>query len=526
LVVELKMNVWGREEISPNLAKDGTVEWVLEEDTTYRLSVGSDDFTSACLDELPLRILGRGVELYIGRWASASRTLRLEVDAQVLERRVRVIPRSAKLDETAWSRMLDDLDRWLPGIVVGFSGGTAGGLDQRGVASASFTAAALLPLVPELVASLRSIVAKPREWPLEHVEHVPLRGVRRADASALAWLSRHDGAARAVDAWKSLERPGPEPQLPSPVTVGSLDHPVNRYVVNTVAKARRTLEGLVERLSKVARRKGLEADHQAWCRARADLTKAAVDELRDQVERSALRRLVPGPLTEAAQLVLQDDPTYARFHQLVRPFLSPLHSMDATDEHAPARPSYELYELWTFLALVRGLARMRADAKETWHHKQTKDFSGGMGMGSWVELSGADERLEVWFNRTFRSFTKTKPESCHSISRQRRPDIVVGRVGPDGRRSWLVLDAKYRVSRQHLAQAFESVHIYRDSLRWPELGGRCASGWLLVPAMTDEAEAWFSEEFRQRHGCGCLRLRPGVEEDAMKVSRAVWEALV
>lgn len=516
------------EEVLAGLAEDHVVEWVLEEATEYRLRAASGSLTSAHLDRLPLSLIdGNTARLYIGFWTSTARALRLEVGGQRVERRVRVVPARDKLDGQAWTRMLTDLERWLPAIGVGASGGTAGGLDAGGAASAGFTAVALLPLVPALMAALRSITASPRERTVEHVEHVPLRAIRRAVPSALAWLSRHPRAAAAMDAWGSLERSGPEPTLPRVAAFEDTHHPVNRYVAWAIARASKCLRQLAGRLEKVAGAGGstLQADVAQWCKARAAAAAAAERDLRERTERSFLRRIDPAPASEAAMLALRDDPVYSRFHRVIRPFLAPRYAADAPDEQAPARPSYELYELWTFLAVVRGLAATRPAWTQTWHHTAAPDFSGGMGRGSRVELLDGGERLEVWFNRRFASFFAGDHGGPHSISGERYPDMVVAHHRADGQRRWLVLDAKYRVSRRNLADAFESVHIYRDALRWPAMGGRCAAGWLLVPEVRDETATWFSDEFRQEHGCGCFRLRPGEEGDAAAVARAVWVAL-
>jgi hypothetical protein len=90
---------------------------------------------------------------------------------------------------------------------------------------------------------------------------------------------------------------------------------------------------------------------------------------------------------------------------------------------------------------------------------------------------------------------------------------------------WLALDAKYRTGRANLADAFTSVHLYRDALRWPEFGGAAAGAWLLAPARSPDAALWFDEGFCRAHGLGVLRLAPGDEGDAIRVMDLLDTAL-
>ncbi|HYO56971.1 nuclease domain-containing protein [Archangium sp.] len=84
-------------------------------------------------------------------------------------------------------------------------------------------------------------------------------------------------------------------------------------------------------------------------------------------------------------------------------------------------------------------------------------------------------------------------------------------VPEGGQGRWVCLDAKYRTGAQNVAEAFESAHIYRDALRWQDLGerGRCAGAVLLVPAMDRNTEPWFEKAFRDEHGVGVFCLTPG-----------------
>ncbi len=333
----------------------GEHSWVLEESRSYRLRATHGAILQARLDvrDLP-RIDPRTVDLTVGFWTAQCRELHVVVSDRVVPASVRVVPRAEKLDEATWLRLVDDLEAWLPGLSVGAGGGTTGGVAIEGVDSPGFAAAALLPLVPALLLALRAVTTRPREHSIETSEYVRLRMIRRADAGSLGWLTRHGSAAVAVDAWRSLTAVGPEPHLPQWRSEENLDHPVNRYVVWALDRARSRLETLADRLTRFAG--DGDGDTAVWCRARADAARASALQVAAIRTRSFLRGIRPAPPTETSMLAVRDDPAYSRFHKLVRPFLSPRFARDQDDPSAPARPTYELYELWTLLAICRALA--------------------------------------------------------------------------------------------------------------------------------------------------------------------------
>src|SRR5690606_12861614 len=92
----------------------------------------------------------------------------------------------------------------------------------------------------------------------------------------------------------------------------------------------------------------------------------------------------------------------------------------------------------------------------------------GTGAGAKCTYRLANGRtVTLEFNPTFRSYWTRNVEvnatERFSLSGERRPDLVLTASGGDHESVWLPLDAKYRVKRDALANAFESVHIYRDS---------------------------------------------------------------
>ena len=166
----------------------------------------------------------------------------------------------------------------------------------------------------------------------------------------------------------------------------------------------------------------------------------------------------------------------------------------------PLNPTWELYERWCFLALCRWLKKLLPDCV---------DWCDSSPSGTDRLLSGQssnDTTVRLHLQRTFGS-SGNRPREFWSISGERRPDIVLDwRRGDDG--SFLIFDAKYRVTRTNVLDAMESAHIYNDSLRMNQI--RPVASVLLTPVYT-EAPWLETPEFFDEHRSGVLPLHPDQE---------------
>ncbi len=490
----------------PVMVEEGVLR--LEEDRRYELSTPGSD--AAWLERLPLPVLGAGrFGLAIGRWVSP-RALTLRHDHAGVERGrvpVVVVPRGEKLSESAWEALLRDLERWLPGVSVGTEGGTHGAVGASG-ASAPLIAMALTPLVPALLQAVAAVAEAPRRHTVAVFAEEPLRRARRADRESIRWVGRHPDVAAALDAWRDSERAGAEPRWLQGRAEDRLDHPVNRYAAWLLGRVVAVLRRTAEALASLADGSG-EDDGRAWCSARARDVGHAAAAIERAVDGSFLAALAPAPPSEAALLVIADDPVYARLHHLGRRFVSPLFALDGAGHAAAARPSFELYEVWCLLALQRALATVLPSL--AWRsHGLGALLRGGTGSGAGFVGDDAHGRYTIDFNPTFASWHEREGRPRWSLSGERRPDLVVTHRSARGAR-WVCLDAKWRVGRDNLADAFTSVHIYRDALRDDSAGGPCVGAALLSPACRPGTEDWFSAEFRDRFGCGAFVFAPGLE---------------
>lgn len=486
---------------APLVPADGV--FLVEEARTYRIS--APDAHEVWLGD---RRLGRGAgghyEVVLGHHVGA---LDLQVaagDGSVLRHRLDVRPRADKLSPALWLKLLEELEEGLAGLSVGVEGPTHGVVDTAGVA-APLLVSALLPLVPALVAALQAVLGDPRSIDREQLDQRNLRDCRRIDSSMLAWVGRHPEVARWLDGWRAAELVGEPPRIPIHTPRRSLDHPVNRAVAWLTGRVIASLVAVADRLDEIAGR----VDEPAWCRGRAARARAAALRIRGLQGGSWLREVTPEPASEAAVLVLSDEPNYARFQRLARRFCSPAFRLAEVpgEPGAAVRPSFSLYELWCLFALRE---RLQA-ALPGWrwstvalHKLLALTGSGG---GAAVVARRGELRLRIDFNRSFPSWY-CRRDGPHSLSGERRPDFVVSLDGGPGGDRWVVLDAKYRAGRENLASGLASVHLYRDSLVDPARGGRCVGAMLLAPSRCDVPE-WFDPAWQHTHGFGITALAPG-----------------
>lgn len=428
------------------------------------------------------------IELYWGRGTQSGRA------------RIEARPRAEKLSPELWLQLLEELESWLPTVSTGIDGARDGGVGTVGV-SAAWLAEALLPLAPLLLGAVDDVLANLRVRVVSRLEDRPLRTARAVSRESLSWLGRHPAAAAWLDGWRASELPGRPPDVPLRRSLDTVDNPANRYLRWLLDRVCSRLRAAAERLANV------KGEESAWCGTRAAQLRGVAAHIERRIAHSPMVALQPEAPGGSALAVVFDDPRYARVHALGRRFLSPRFALAERENPASVRPSFDLYELWTFLALARAL-ESRGGAM--WRRVGMGRLLDPLGTGGGAALVGrsAAGTLTLGFNLTFASLANAAGKARWSLTGERRPDLVLTWRPAVREGAWVVLDAKYRVGR-NLFDAFESVHVYRDALWWDSLGGRPRAGVLLTPAATADTAVYFDGGFRDRHGLGAFEVRPG-----------------
>lgn len=484
---------------------------VLEENREYRIHLHGTEGVTSC--QLGLVALERSVDgaAFVLRVGHVVGRMELVLDAPptTLRQPVEVRPRAKKLDVVAWSALVDDLAAWLPGLLLGLSTASGGSVSLAGV-QAGLAVAAMEPLLDPLLEAIAAVLRAPttldRERPVDRRMHA----IRRVRPETLRWVARHPEVAATLAGGTSRAQAPGDPWVPTRVPDATVDHPANRAVRWYAERVAAAIDPLAPALRQAS--SGLMDDTATWCLALARSLERGSAGLRHLVASSFLSDLPAAPPDEGAMLTLQDEPRYARVMRLARRILGARFSADsaAGEALAPVRASFELYELWCLLAVRRSLDAAIGTAP--WAHGafgEDELLAEDLG-GLTLRRAYAGGTLVIGYNH---NFSARADKARHALTGKRRPDLVVQWRAGDAEGAWVVLDAKYRVQRLSITEAFASLHVYRDALLLRNHGGRPRAGLLLVPEIADDCVAWAAQDFIASHGLGLWRLRPGEAEN-------------
>lgn len=306
------------------------------------------------------------------------------------------------------------------------------------------------------------------------------------------------------------------------------DLPEHREMAACLHSWRVWLLAAAERLSRVAPGEEGQVVAANWSR-RCTMLSRRVGAL---AELPPFAGLPPAPATLTLTSLFRNDMEYRRFYRLWQDLNLGIAAVFGDFLDLPLARTFELYELWCFLRLVRAAA-------EEWGPDQiasatlfTDAAAGGLTVASGAVTVSAGNGWTLCFQRRYREFWN-EVDGRGSYSRIMTPDIVASqtRDGVSGR--LIVLDAKYRID-EGLNDALSSIHTYRDALVSEENGqitGIVGAAYLLSPqppALNEQYRATpmpgrlFHPDYRGDFRFGAVTVRPGMTAaDLRQVLRAI-----
>lgn len=221
--------------------------------------------------------------------------------------------------------------------------------------------------------------------------------------------------------------------------------------------------------------------------------------------------------------LFRNDPAYRAFYRLWQDMNLGIAAVFGDFLNLPLARTFELYELWCFLRLVRAAAEEYGPAGLDIRDLFIGDAAGGVTLAAGAVTVPVGSGWKLCFQKQYREFW-IEPDRRGSYSRIMAPDVVAAHepaaAGEAGR--LIVLDAKYRID-DGLNDALSSIHTYRDALvREAESGaveGIVTAAYLLTPHLPALATGYretpmpgrlFHPDYRAGFRFGAVTLRPGM----------------
>jgi hypothetical protein len=363
---------------------------------------------------------------------------------------------------------------------------------------------------------------------------------RAARATGLEIIkSFRSGAIRTETVRPSRLPPALGGRLPAQISLrqrrNSVDIPEHRQIKACLKSWAAWLSGAAEVLSKNAASDDPEVVTAAgtWAvRARHIARRLSV-----AAEKGFMADVGEGVPVLRMSSLFRNNPSYLRFYRLWQEMNLGLAGVFGNFLNMPLARTYELYELWCFLRLLRAAIEEFGPAKVDLSRLFTSDAAGGITISAGGVTVPIDADRAICFQRKYREYW-VEPDGDGTFSRDMIPDIVFAdsNAGMEARRV-IVLDAKYRIETG-LNDALSSIHSYRDALVREDgsgtLAGIVTAAYLLAPALPafDAGKGYrsnpmpgrlFHPQYRDKFRFGAVVLAPGMSLD--EVRGALREAL-
>ena len=412
-----------------------------------------------------------------------------------------VSPDADKLALTLYRQMLDELIEVDPMLAVGTEPATArmGTLGSQTDAWVEFRR--FRQHAPGFLAAILLLRQRPIRTVRSARRTAPIRAARRVDMQTVRAAAQTGMIGPLVAGFGVAQCPiaQAEPRYDLPWYEEHLDSPANRCITALLLAVRRRAVGLLERLEGLVRkdtepetRTGLA---ERWAIRRRFL-QGIIGELKPILRSEPFRSVTAAEISAAGLTAIAAHPVYARAYRsgwsAIRRGLRTSHASEAVW----LCPSWELYERWCFGHFVRQLKKLTAVEGHLQWDTSKGVWQARLPSGLWLRAEAQ------------RTFSSNQSAQFRSISKERRPDIVLT-VESSRQHRFITLDAKYSQSRTAVLSAMASAHIYNDSLRWREQ--RPSASLLMVPA--GGGAPWLEDAaFHEREGVGILAVSPGVDD--------------
>jgi hypothetical protein len=416
--------------------------------------------------------------------------------------RLDVSPDPQKLGGDIFRRMISELLEFDPTLVLGQEP-TRSPLGSLGSQQDPLIALARLRAHSEvLLAAFAAVAREPIRAIRPRRRRVPLQAVRRLDRRSLLTSLRQPvllAVLKNLD-WDPVEALRAGMYVDVPEVEQHLDSAANRCLAAMLHALDRRCSDTSERLAALVLREA-HSDTVTDLGRRWPTWSIFLARTRSRISsvlhHSPFSDVTRSEITAAGLNAVSAHPLYARAWRYSWLALRTGIRGPERDDLLPLSPTWQIYERWCYMRLLRLLQQRLTGF--TWRRLDPTPHSA---LAGW-EGCGEDNTLtQLLLQPRIPSTNGVRSLSFWSVSRERFPDIVLI-CQRDGKQRFLVLDAKYRVSRNNVLEAMGSAHIYQDSVRFGDR--RPAMSLLLVPST--QSINWLEQpEFASTHQVGAVAL--------------------
>jgi uncharacterized protein DUF2357/PD-(D/E)XK nuclease superfamily protein len=374
----------------------------------------------------------------------------------------------------------------------------------------------------EITATIASIARSPRHFLRAYEITVPAHRAMRATGPEII-KSFRSGAIRTETVQPSRLPPALGGRLPAQITLrqrrSSVDIPEHRQIKACLRSWAAWLSSVADVLSSLEADPDIVSTAGNW----AIRARHIARRLNDAAGSGFMVEVSEGPPWLRMSSLFRNDPVYQRFYRLWQDMNLGLAALFGDFLQMPLAKTYELYELWCFLRLLRAAVDEYGTAGVELDQLFTSDSAGGVTIAAGAVIVPIGGGKMLCFQRRYREYW-IEPDGQGSFSRTMVPDVVLAGTGlGTTHKCLIVLDAKYRIN-EGLPDALNSIHTYRDALvRGAEDGGIegvVAAAYLLTPYIPPNTASGykgtpmpgrlFHPEYRQNFRFGAVTLRPGL----------------
>jgi hypothetical protein len=381
-----------------------------------------------------------------------------------------------------------------------------------------------------ILASVEAIARAPRHFLSAEEVTLPAHRASRATGPEII-KSFRSGAIRVEAAKPSRLPPSLKGRLPAQITLrlrrNSVDIPEHRQIKACLRSWSSWLGSVSEVLVKASSNDDSQKMNTAniW----AVRARRIAKRLNDAAGSGFMVEVGEAPAALRMSSLFRNDPVYQRFYRLWQEMNLGLAALFGDFLQMPLARTYELYELWCFLRLLRAAIEEYGAAGVDLSGLFFSDGSGRITIAHGAITVPIGEDRVLCFQRQYREYWMDDKREG-SFSRTMVPDVVLAdrHLGGSDRRV-IVLDAKYRIN-EGLNEALNSIHTYRDALVQEAESGQTAgivtAAYLLTPhtptdlrpdfESTPVPSRLFHPVYRSRFRFGAVTLRPGMSSVEMR----------